>query len=68
MLIPYSSRLAISMLSRAPLATATMEMNGRTRLIGKSGAAVCTTVTRGVSLPASSPTGTTATASTEMTT
>ncbi len=50
------------MLISAVLATANIEMNGSRSAMGKSGAAVCTTVTSGVSLPASSPIGTTATA------
>lgn len=56
------------MLIRALLATAKSEMKGRSVEIGKSGAAASTTVTSGVSLPASSPTGTIATASVDTST
>ena len=55
------SRLAISMLISAEFATANIEMNGRIVAAGMPGAAACTTLTRGVSLSASSPTGTRAT-------
>ncbi|CAM5719321.1 hypothetical protein SHIRM173S_01212 [Streptomyces hirsutus] len=65
LLMPYNRRLAISMLISAELATANMEMNGSKSAMGKSGAAVCTTVANGVSLEASRPTGTTATAQTD---
>lgn len=50
------------MLIRAELATANMEMKGSSVLIGTSGAAVSTTLTSGVSVSPSSPTGTIATA------
>src|SRR5450759_1760656 len=60
--MPYSRRLAIIMLIRAVLATANMEMIGSKVPIGMPGAPRLTTTVRGVSLAASSPTGTTATA------
>jgi hypothetical protein len=50
------------MLISAELATATIEMNGKMSLIGMSGAPRSTTSVSGVSLAASSPTGTRATA------
>ena len=50
------------MLMRAEFATANIEMKGNRSLIGTFGAARSTTVTSGVSLEASSPTGTMATA------
>ena len=51
----------MSMLIRAELAT-NMEMKGSSVLIGTSGAALSTTLTSGVSVSPSSPTGTIATA------
>ncbi|GAA2844328.1 hypothetical protein GCM10020220_036980 [Nonomuraea rubra] len=52
LLMPYRSRLAISMLISAEFATANIEMNGSRSAIGKRGVAVCTTVASGVSLSA----------------
>ena len=54
------------MLISAEFATANIEMNGSRSLIGTPGAAVSTTVTSGVSLSASTPTGTRATEHSEM--
>ena len=56
------------MLISAELATATIEMNGKMSPIGTSGAPRSTTRVSGVSLAASSPTGTSATAQIETST
>ena len=56
------------MLINAELATANIEMNGRMLSIGRPGAPALTTSTSGVSLSASTPTGTSATEAMETST
>ena len=60
--IPYSSRLAISMLIKAELATANIEISGKIWSTGRLGAPAATTLSSGASPSPSSPGGTSATA------
>src|SRR5699024_4881697 len=59
--MPYSRRLAMSMLSSAEFATANIVMNGKIVSIGTPGAPALTTSSRGVSLSVRTPIGTAAT-------
>ena len=58
--IPYSRRLAISMLINAVFATANMLISGKTSPIGQFGAPALTTLSSGASPWPSSPAGTSA--------